>query len=270
MMLRKRLENDLYACGRAGLPETVYLAGRQWRRICTFKHDFFAATGMYTVNDPAEQAERMVLKMGRMQPFFGVPLGWLGRFLRNREVRLLRQLKDIDQVPQLLGDFGRQGFAYRFIEGLSLDERPIVPNNFFDSLAVLLEKLHQRGICYIDMNKRGNILLGEDGRPYLIDFQISLVLDRPLCRGLCRYFQHEDHYHLLKHKRRFRPDLMTSEQRKLSRRISWPIRLHRLFTVPLRNLRRRLMAFLYRKGVLLCDGGDPRTPENDPSRYLRS
>lgn len=260
-MLRHRLRNDLYACGTAGLPKIAFVAGRQWTLRRTYKHDFFAATGLYESLDSL--SECAVLKISRIQPFLGVPLGWIGRYLKNREYGLLRQLQSLDQVPQLVSEYGRNGFVYRHIEGQSLDEKPNLPDTFFDDLKVLLRKIHQMSICYVDFNKRGNILLGNDNRPYMIDFQISM---RPH-RFWCKLLQHEDYYHLLKHKRRLRPDLLTENEKALSKHRSLPIRIHRFLTVPLRTLRRRLLAFLYRKQILTLDDNVEPTPENDPARF---
>lgn len=270
-MLRNFITNSLYACGQAGLPETVFTSGRQYILLRTFKHDFFAATGLYgKAGNPAphsEKDERVVLKISRIQPFFGIPIAWLGRWLKNREYRLLRQIQTLEQVPQIAGEYGRNGFVYHYIEGRSLDEKPDLPDTFFDALKMLLHQIHQAGICYLDLNKRGNILLGKDDRPYMIDFQISLMLNRPYCKRLCRMIQREDYYHLLKHKRRFRPDLMTESERSLSRHKSLPIRIHRFLTVPLRAARRRLLALLYRNHLLMHDERFEPTPENDPSRF---
>lgn len=270
-MLRNRLKNDLYACGTAGLPPTAFIQGRQWTLHRTFKHDFFAATGLYgssqEMDQPPKETTQMVLKISRVQPFLGLPTAWFGRFLKKREYRLLEQLQTLDQVPRLAGEYGRNGFAYHFIEGQSLDEKPVLPDTFFDDLKLLLHNIHQMGFCYLDFNKRGNILLGKDHRPYMIDFQISVRLHRPLFDRLRRILQREDYYHLLKHKRRLRPDLLTESEKALSQHRSFPIRIHRFLTVPLRTLRRRLLALLYRRQILTYDEHNDRTPENNPARF---
>ena len=270
-MLRHRFKNDLYACGTAGLPTTAFIGGRQWTLQRTYKHDFFAATGLYESRQetiqPTEEPNRAVLKISRVQPFLGLPTAWIGRFLKNREYHLLERLQTLDQVPRLVGEYGRNGFVYHYIEGQSLDEKPVLPDSFFDDLKTLLRKIHHMGICYVDFNKRGNILLGKDKRPYMIDFQISLRLHRPLCGRLRRILQREDFYHLLKHKRRFRPDLLTESEKALSKHRSLPIRIHRFLTVPLRTLRRQILAVLYRKQILTYNESDRRTPENDPARF---
>lgn len=269
--MRNWITNSLYACGMAGLPKTLFLAQRQWTLVRTFKHDFFAATGLYESaalsRDTNDDAEHVVLKISRVQSFFGIPLAWTGRFLKQREYRLLTHVQTLDQVPQLIGEYGRNGFVYHFIEGQSLDEKPQLPDTFFDELKLLLHRVHTRGICYLDFNKRGNILIGKDKRPYMIDFQISMRLNRPFCKRLCRMLQREDYYHLLKHKRRLRPDLLTESERALSKHRSLPIRIHRFLTVPLRTLRRHLLRLLHRKKLLIYDDSFDPTPENDPTRF---
>lgn len=265
----QRFKSDLYACGREGLPTEISVEGRRYRLLRTFKHDFFAATGLYEtiLADKSEVGTLKVLKVARMQPFLGVGLLWLGRRLCQREMGILERLQDMDQVPHLVGRWGQTAFLYDYIEGRSLDEKPPIPDDFFEQLSHLLDRLHRRGVCYVDLNKRGNILVGRDGRPYLIDFQISLAFSRN--GRLCRLFQREDRYHLLKHKRRLRPDLMSEQECQDSYRKSIWIQVHRILAGPFRWLRRGLMRWLYRRGYLQTPPPSSRSPENDPARFDR-
>jgi hypothetical protein len=256
----------MYACGQAGLPQQINCNGKQWRLSAIFKHDFFACTGQYQCEQTPEQ---LILKISRLQPFMGISCARLGRFLCNHELNILRQLEGIDQVPQIIKPFGHNGFLYRYIEGQSLDEKPDLPDDFFDQLRTLLQTIHQRNVCYMDMNKRGNILIGKDGRPYLIDFQISLFLPAAWCGFLRTAFQREDDYHLLKHNRKLRPDLLTQEETIRSRQTSWLIQIHRAVAHPYRHIRRALLRFLYKVRILTPDTTSHRSPENDPRRFLR-
>lgn len=254
----------MYACGRAGLPPQITCDGKQWDLETVFKHDFFACTGRYWCE---QTPERIVLKVGRLQSFLGLPCAWIGRFLRNREARILRQFRDIDQLPDIIKLYGRNGVIYNYIEGKTLDEKPSIPDDFFDQLRTLLETIHKRNICYMDLNKRGNILVGQDGRPYIIDFQISLFLPAKWCCRLREAFQKEDLYHLLKHKRKLRPDLLTEEEQ--IKRPSILIRLHRIVAHPFQKLRRPVLRFLYQKDILHSVSNSNRSPENNPDRFLR-
>lgn len=260
-----QLNNDMYACGRKGLPDAIFCCHQTWQLENVFKHDFFACTGLYVCRDTHQ---RCVLKMSRLQSFIGIPTAWIGRFLRNRELNIIKKLDGIDQVPKLLTTFGRNGLIYQYIEGQSLDERPVLANNFFFMLGQLLEKIHDRNVCYMDLNKRGNILVGKDGRPYLIDFQISLLLPGKSCSRLRQHLQKEDYYHLLKHKRRFRPELLRENEWEKSRKTSRLIKLHRFIGNPFRSLRRGILRFLYRKQILTPRSHMLSTPENDHQRFL--
>jgi hypothetical protein len=139
---------------------------------------------------------------------------------------------------------------HAFVPGHPLGRREIVGDIFFDELLALVRALHARHVAYVDLNKRQNILVGDDGRPYLIDFQIALHWPptgwrrwQPL-RWLLAHFQHGDYYHCLKHKRRLRPDLLTADEAAVLRRLSPWIRLHRWLTRPLTDLRRRTLRHL--------------------------
>jgi hypothetical protein len=244
------------ALGREDLPAEVRADdGRVFRRTQTIKHDFFAATGFYA-DDAGAKA---VLKMGRTISFWGVPLAWTGRMLCGREVRFYRKLADLPNVPKVLGLVGRAGFLHEYVEGRPLSKKHPVPDGFFKQLHELLAEIHRRGIAYVDTNKPENILLGDDGRPYLIDFQISWDLDsvlgnNVLTRRWLRTCQREDRYHILKHQRRMRPDEMTPEEIAESRRTSTAIKVHRFVTKPYFVVRRALFAWLHKRGWLLPEG----------------
>lgn len=236
----------LYALPEGRLPDAVTCDGQRYELVETFKHDFFAATGLY--RGPQGLA---VLKVGRTNELLSVPMVWLGRFLGGRETRLYAQVHDLPGVPRLIGQVGSTGFMHDFVPGHPLERRESVADTFFDELQALLRALHERHIAYVDLNKRQNILVGDDGRPHLIDFQISLHLPPMGWRGLwpLRWllgrFQHGDVYHCLKHKRRLRADLLSDRELDELSRLSIWIRLHRWITRPLTQLRRRTLRRLH-------------------------
>ena len=253
-----RVAYSMRALGKAGLPRTFTLNGTIYRHHRTAKHDFFAATAFYT--DVA--GNTVVLKVSRNTDFAGVPLQWLGRWLCRREVRFYDRLSDLPNVPGLLGRVGPTGFVHEFVPGRPLEKDLPVPDGFFKQLQDLIAKLHRRGIAYVDTNKPQNILVGDDGRPHLIDFQISYDVEglgpRAARLRLHRWWLHrlqqEDLYHLLKHKRRMRPDEMTTAERECATRQSALIRLHRFATRPYFHLRRRTFQRLRETGRLLPEG----------------
>jgi serine/threonine protein kinase len=133
-----------------------------------------------------------------------------------------------------------------------------VPDGFFAQLFGLLDQLHRRGIADVDTNKPENILLGEDGRPHLIDFQISYDLrefgDWFPNRWWLRRRQHADVYHVRKHHRRLRPDEMTPEELERAAQVGPMIKLHRVVTRPFKRIRRRTLQRMRDAGRLLPEG----------------
>ncbi len=252
---------QLYACGKNGLPAKVTLGADTYHLKKVLKHDFFAATALYESrpgpsSEQQPPATKIVLKLERRQHFLGLPLAWLGRMLCCHEVSILRRLSDLPGTPRFLSLYGKTGFIYEYIEGTSLREQEGLPDLFFDRLFELLRQIHRRNVAYLDMNKRSNILLGSDGRPHLIDFQISLYVgdyclpSRRLAEDLRQMLQWSDIYHLFKHKRRLSPRFLWPHEKALSRDVGLWIRGHRLLANPLRHLRRAFLKFLDEKNLL--------------------
>jgi hypothetical protein len=88
-----------------------------------------------------------------------------------------------------------------WIEGLPLHRATELPEDFFDLLDELVLAVHRRGVCHNDLHKEQNILVGRDGRPWLVDFQLASV-HRRLPAGRAR----EDLRHVQKHRRRYTRD----------------------------------------------------------------
>jgi hypothetical protein len=245
---------SLRALGKSDLPASFDLTGVTYRHEKTIKHDFYAATGFYL----SPTGQRVVLKVGRTQDYAGVPLLWLGKFLCRREVRFYLACADLPNIPELIGRVGPTGFVHAYVPGRPLSREHPVPDTLFDELFALLKSLHDRDIAYVDTNKPQNILQGDDGRPHLIDFQISFDLhdfgNNPLTRAILRRLQKEDFYHILKHKRKLRPDLLTEEEKARAKKVSGFIKAHRFLTRPYFLIRRRIFKRLRETGQLAPEG----------------
>lgn len=275
------IDRQLRACGRSGFPERIRVGGAVYQRRRLFKHDFFAGTLLYEREDMGgsdwgrDRAVRIVLKLHRQWDFLGVPLRWLGEATCRHELRVLQLLQGVEGVPRLIGPYGTIGLMYEYIEGQSLDEARQVPDDFFDRLEEVLGRVHGRGVVYVDANKRGNILVGDDGSAYMVDFQISLhIRERLLCsRKLARLvremFQREDLYHLHKHKRRLRGDLMSDEEIVRSRRVSGWVGMHRKAAGPIRRMRRGVLRWLVGTGRISGDDVSGGGAESDPARWFK-
>jgi hypothetical protein len=238
-------------------PETVTVAGAVYRLVRVFKHDFYAATCLYEATGPAE-VPKIVVKFGRENDFCGLPLDWLGRWNRSREQSIYRALEGVVGIPRWMGRLGELGYAIEYIESRPLDHQPPPPPGFFDALHDLFKTVHARGVAYCDSNKRSNILVGVDDRPYLIDFQISFRYGddlpwpiRPIVRTAFHYMCGKDIYHLFKHKRRISPDELRPEEEALSRRRTGLHLVHRKIAKGYRAIRRRFLRTQHQKGQLV-------------------
>jgi hypothetical protein len=227
--------------------DSFTLAGRTYTIEKVLKHDFFAVTARFRGPD----GEAVCLKHYHTEPWMGMDLEWAGQLMADREVRHYGLLQDLENVPRLLGRVGKSAFAHSWVEGNDLlDQKDRLPDDFFDRLEALLAAVHARGMAYIDMNKPDNVLIGTDGRPVLIDFQISWA-PKPswgplgsIKRRLLAMFQESDRYHVRKLKRLYRPDLMTPEERAAGKKRPWFLNLHRIIGAPLRDLRRKFLEWV--------------------------
>lgn len=246
----------MYALGRAGLPTTVVVEGIPYALERVVKHDFWAGTGFYVrPEDVAADRlpRRVVVKINRRTSLLGFPLWPIGRWLCGRERRAYVALADLPNVPRLLeGDATSTGLIHAYIDGAPLRRGVEIPDAFFDELLAAIDAMRARGFAYVDTNKPSNVLLGDDGRPYLFDFQISFNAARlwpaPFGRMLLRQFHRGDVYHVLKLKRRFRPDQLTDADREVLARGRPGQRVHRTIAAPYFAVRRPLMRWMLRRG----------------------
>ncbi len=232
--------------------------GRTFEFVRLFKHDFFAATGLYQQSDssvgvPADTnnnraiPRQAVVKFQRTFPLFGIPMQWLGAIVARHEIAVFKALDGLEGVPGFMGEIGTTGYIHEFIPGDDLKQEFATGAEFFSRLESLLNAIHARSIAYVDTNKRENILYGADGKPYLIDFQISFFCrhgekDNLLSRWILRRLQKEDWYHFYKHKTRLAAQICTPDDFQHANNRSWYIRLHRSFAQPIIHARRRFLA----------------------------
>jgi hypothetical protein len=243
------------ALGADDPPVAIEVGGRPYRRVEILKHDSWAATALYQ-----GPAGGIVCKFNRRQSLLGLPMAWLGRRLAQREARILARLADLPNVPNLCGPVRVAGqvlpnaVAHDYVPGHPLRRHERVRADFFPRLGNLLAEMHRRQMAYVDLHKRENIIVGDDGEPYLIDFQISLALTHrwpdttALGQWLLHLLQRSDDYHLLKHIAHSQPLAGKTIPEELSASRPWWIRLHRLVAVPFRELRRRLLVALGIRG----------------------
>jgi hypothetical protein len=186
------------------------------------KDDFFSVNVLYK-ND---KGRRFVLKLSDFRFIFGILFRPFAALMSSHEYKIYKMIADIEGVPELGPRLGWRGYFHEYIEGKTLhelkDTPEVLPENFFNELKDIVDQVNKRRILYVDMNKKGNVIMSDDGKPFLIDFQISQyfkkrrwILGRLTDKIFYRLIK-EDIYHVYKHKKRYQKELMTEEEMKLA------------------------------------------------------
>lgn len=108
-----------------------------------------------------------------------LPVRWTaGRFFIGREAKALGRLGGIKGVAASHYRLSPLMLAYPFIAGQPLRSLTrsgeTLPRGFFESLEKMVGQMHRRGVVHLDLRNLGNVLRGDDGQPYFIDFQSSM------------------------------------------------------------------------------------------------
>jgi hypothetical protein len=241
----------LRALGDKEPPKLVCVGGEDFEQVSVYKHDSWAATALYSSGE-----RRIVCKFNRVQPILTLPMRWVGRRLARREAEFLERLSDVPLVPDGLGPVSVDGrvaenaVAHTFVDGAPFRDRNGIAPDFIRQLERLVKDVHRRGIAYVDLHKRENVIVDTDGRPNLVDFQVSLAIgDRfpwnsRLFRRFVAMMQETDLYHIRKHHLCLFPEEFSAEERRTYASPPGIIGAHRRIAVPLRQLRRLLLTRL--------------------------
>lgn len=225
-------------------PEQIEIQGNTFNVERILKDDFYSVNVLYRSQN---SDDRYVLKLSDFRFIFGKLLRPLAMLMSWREYSIYTKVAHIPGVPELGPRYGSRGYFHRFVDGLTLFEvknkNLSVPDNFFEQLREIIDSVHQQSIFYVDLNKLGNIILGSDGKAYLIDYQICIPfpdkgLAKSLSKDIFETLKREDLYHLYKHKSRFCPISMTDEERKLSQKSMFNLIYDRIAGRPWRAFKR--------------------------------
>ncbi len=187
---------------------------------------------------------------------------WIACRLLARERRALEALAGLAGVPELVtGGAGRRDELVRtWVAGAPLSRAAALPEDFFQRLDELVLALHARGVCHNDLHKEPNVLVGDDGFPALVDFQLASV--HPRDSALFRSRAREDLRHVEKHRRRYTrhgrgPRGVEQQGSGAGIRRSWLARAWRRAGKP---------AYVFVTRVLLRtrDGADPQRSSSGP------
>lgn len=168
------------------------------------KKDLFGEIWLLTTDD-----EMLVLRDTQPAQWW---IAWLARALLRREATALAALSNLDIAPKLRAH-EKRSLTRTYLPGEPLYVRGTRDPQYFKSARRLLRDMHRAGVVHNDLAKEPNLLIRIDGTPAFVDFQLACNSAR---RGwLFRIAAREDIRHLLKHKRTYRPDLMTARENKI-------------------------------------------------------
>jgi hypothetical protein len=105
----------------------------------------------------------------------------IGRLMTRREAAAYRAAEGVPGIPECYGRVGPFALALRWIEARTLADMrgELLDDSFFDRVAVILDRLHGRGIALGDLHHR-DILVDAEGSAHVVDLATALVLgERP-------------------------------------------------------------------------------------------
>ncbi|RPI26034.1 MAG: hypothetical protein EHM61_12805 [Acidobacteria bacterium] len=143
-----------------------------------------------------------------------------GAYLIGREAQAYGRLAGVAGIPRLIDRIRPDGLLLSHVAGPNCLSAPPekFTQDFFDGALGILAKVRARGVLHCDVG--GNLVLGSDGRPWLVDFGSSIVLPTwigPLGSYLTSLREKYDERALLKLKRRRAPHLLSTSEDERSR-----------------------------------------------------
>jgi hypothetical protein len=190
-----------------------------WRSQVVLKQDVFSTVERGFFITPQGETPAVLRRIDTV-PWWSFGLA---RLFLAREARALEAAGTLDLAPRLLRR-GSNFLVRSWIDALPLHiSRPEGDARYFASAKRALRRLHRAGYTHNDLAKEQNWLRTPDGRAMLTDFQLASRFSR---RGaIFRIAAYEDLRHMLKHKRRYAPESLTSADLRVLARKSWPTRI---------------------------------------------
>ena len=172
---------------------------------------------------------------------------WLARRLLAREARALAAADGLPGIPEVL-QVTRDRMERSYLAGEPMHRARPTDAAYFRALLGLVRRLHAGNIVHNDLAKEPNLLVLADGSPGIVDFQLAWHARKR--NRLFRALAHEDLRHVLKHKRSYRPDLLTRRERNILANPGLVARAwRRIVKPPYLFVTRRLFGWADREGA---------------------
>ncbi len=142
----------------------------------------------------------------------------VGAISIRREALAYRRLLGVQGIPQRAFRVDRYAIAVAHIPGRNaaqLQPGELTPD-FFKQLREIIDRVHEQEIVLCDLRNIKNILLGDDGKPYLIDFSTAFRKGarwNVLKNGLYHLFFQDDLLGIAKLKKHGAPHLLLKAER---------------------------------------------------------
>ncbi len=179
-----------------------------------------------------EDGKKAIVKDFSVNGFFYRNL--VGRFLIRRESSIYNQLSGIPGVPACYRTINGLAIVIEKIEGTDADilqkriwkmeregeapesievEKAKFSRQFFEAFEKLVKAIHARGIVHCDLKRTPNILVSDEGLPYLVDWASAFSKSTPFIplRFLYNRFVKDDCLAVMKLKAHSRPEWCTKE-----------------------------------------------------------
>ena len=145
---------------------------------------------------------------------------FMGRFLIWRENKAYRRLRGLRGVPRFYHVIDGLAIVVEEISGRNIEglerENPLQETFFYD-LRQLVERVHSRGLAHCDLKRAPNVLIGDDNKPYIVDWSASVSESEfrffPL-KKIYRRFLEDDFNAITKIKLTHIPEKVSSEERR--------------------------------------------------------
>lgn len=142
----------------------------------------------------------------------------VGMFSTRREGMIYRKLQGLPGIPRLFGKLDRYALVVEYISGKDASKvKPgLVGPDFFDKLQGVVDRIHERGIVLCDLRHMANIIVSDEGDPYLVDFCTAFERGRRwniLKKWLYHLFHQDDLLGIIKLKKHLAPDLLSDVER---------------------------------------------------------
>ena len=100
----------------------------------------------------------------------------LGKLFITSEYNTLLKLKDNPSIAKNTQKISKYTLIFNYIEGKPLKAFPdtSLEKEFFLKLENNIELMHKKNIVHLDLRNLGNIIVGKDNYPYIIDFQSAI------------------------------------------------------------------------------------------------